>query len=121
MTPWTDEELQSLRETQEAFMPEKGTVMDVSTTDDDRGGQTDAYTPRAEDVPLRLGNPGYRERQNIQEQFRGSQIYVATLPAGTPVEAGDRLIVNETTYEVAGVNAPESYDTAVRVYLRKAS
>lgn len=116
-------ELRAMRATQRQVMPDTATVYDVAVVNDGMGGSTESWAPRAVSVPVRIGQPQAGQAQAVADRVQGSDLFMGSMPHGTPVERGDRLEVTTgdvtVIYEVVGVEDPESYDTAVRVLLAR--
>lgn len=106
----TEEELTRLREAQEEFMPDRGTLK-RREFDGDNESQYDAY---ATDVHARL-TPGFGIWRIVADRYQGVTAFNLSLPWDQDVRAGDVWVASDNrVYEIRDVQAPASYLTARR-------
>lgn len=109
MTDVNADELAEAREDCEAeLLPDEATILRPTEVSDGGGGQTVEWVER-ETVPCRLdpyGGPtsnrgaGGETTAHPIERVETRTAHIVFLPAQTDVELRDRLLINETTYEV---------------------
>ena len=108
----TEKELELLRAEQNKLLPETG---DIKRRNFQNGLQGD-FEFWSRNNPCRL-TPGFGVWRESADRFQGITAFTLTLPWGTDIKAGDKIIVGSRTFEVRDALIPKSYDTAVRVLL----
>jgi len=107
----TAEQLAAIQAVQAEAMTQTATIIRLSNVSDGMGGytQTSTESPAACRVAPSRNMPDatvFAGRLNESIPWR---VY---LPAGTDVREGDRLTVGDRTFEVLGILAPHTYETA---------
>lgn len=97
-------ELDAMRSTLEASLPDTAQVRRKTLTSDGMGGQTESWATVAT-VACRVAPSGRPEERAVAERLASVSVWTVTLPALTDVRAVDRLVVGARTFEVVGVLA----------------
>lgn len=112
----TDDELAEMRACQDAALPDTCTLYRPAATADGAGGATVALATLASDVACRVAPIGRSPAERLwAERIAPDMGWTITLPALTDVRADDRIGHNALSYQVLGVLAPGSWETARRV------
>lgn len=111
-------DLAYMRGLQNQAMPGTVVIERYTLTSDGAGGYTETWTA-AGTVTGRI----YPRRMQGEERITGGQVvsetdWFATLPVGTVIDARDRLLYDNRTWEVVRVNNSEMYITAIRCELQ---
>jgi len=107
-------EVASMRATQALAWPDTCTISRATVASDGMGGETSTWSTVAT-VACRLGASGTRPNEGeTSEQLRSMADFVFTLPTGTNVLSGDRIVMGARTFEVIKP-ADHSWLTALRV------
>jgi hypothetical protein len=103
-------------------MAESWTLENPGTpVDDGQGGYVTPWTAvtsgsAATDTGALLMPAGYQAREQImQERPAAIGAWVITLPAGTPVQPDNRIVINGRYFYVTGVGGPHTWDTTLQV------
>jgi len=108
-------EILSMRAAQETAMQESCTVTSGSVVDDGLGGFSTTFVTSGSCV-CRLGVSGLQPQEKLMaEKLNVVLPYVVTVPVGTAIEEGERLIISGRTYEVKAVLQGGLWETALRV------
>lgn len=110
----TDDELESMRDTIVASLPQIGEVQAPSNVSDGRGGQAVVWNTVAS-VPIRVAPDTTRTEEVVGDRVANQQRWMLTMPAGTTVGASYRIVVESRTFEVVNIRSPRSYETSCRV------
>lgn len=108
-------ELDDMRATLDASLPDVCAVRRSTRTADDQGGWGDGWATVAT-VPGRVspaaatGNPDDTDGERISTTTR----WVVTLPADVDVQNDDRLVIAGRTFEVQNVDARRSWEVSTR-------
>jgi head-tail adaptor len=110
----TASDLAFMRSFQTALMDDSIAVQRATLTADGYGGRDESWAT-VETVAGRLA----RVNERATEAATGGQVtsvtrWFATMPMGTTVNAGDRLLIKGRTWEILTVNNDEMWRTAVR-------
>ncbi len=106
-------ELERMRETADQAMPDVAVVQRVAFASDGMGGLTQTWSTAATTV-CRVDPPGRNPLvSTLGERIANRQVFVVSLPEGTDVLDGDRIIVGSATYEVLGTLG-ESWEIVIR-------
>jgi head-tail adaptor len=107
-------DLLAMREVQSAVLLETATVQRQSPTSDGAGGATESWATVAS-VACRVGvSSSSSQERALAERVTNVSTWTLTLPVGTDVRVGDRLVVGTRTFEVLAVLS-HSLVTALRV------
>lgn len=113
----TTHEIADMRSTLDASLPGTAVIVRASGTSDGQGGTITSWAP-AGTVPARI-SPATGGGQGVSPVDGGRQTHeddwVITFPAGTSVTERDRVTADGVAFEVTSVDAPRSWDLAVRV------
>jgi hypothetical protein len=111
-----------LRGVHQQYLPESWTLENPGPpVDDDQGGYVTPWTvvdsgSAAAGTGARLIPAGYQAREEIlQERPAAIGAWTITLPAGTPVQPDNRIVINGRYFYVTGTGGPHTWDTAVQV------
>lgn len=97
----TANELASMRETINESLPDTCTIQSKTITSDGMGGQTEAYTTSATNVPCRVESDNIRVAEQIaQGAVKVVQTFTFTLAFDRAIARTDRIIWNARTFEV---------------------
>jgi hypothetical protein len=99
-----------------AFL-DSGLVSDRTFADDDLGGRTETWTPRAARIPCRVvqpRDPALEGRDGLLQQAGVRMLIVAV---GTNIEENDHIEVNGQDYDIIADLAPHSVTATVDRYL----
>lgn len=100
------DELDAMRSTLEASLPDTAEVKRRTLTSDGAGGFTEGWQDRGTAVACRVAPTGWvPEERVIAERMAAKSTWTITLPALTDVGPADRLLVGSRVFEVAGVLA----------------
>jgi SPP1 family predicted phage head-tail adaptor len=106
-------ELTDLRADQEDAMDKTCLVVTHGATVSDSAGGWTPGTDTTVSVACRVGPPSNDERV-IAERLGQQVDAVVTLPYDTTLSAANSITVDGVTYQVEGINAAQSFVTAVR-------
>jgi len=105
-----------MRDVQEDAMPDTAYVRSRTQAADGIGGYTDSWA-NGSAIACRVAP--YSSRQGtdevMAERIGARTAWTVTLPAATVVTTDNRLVVGSRTFEVVGVLAAHSWETARRV------
>ena len=107
--------LDMLRFAQERLLRDTCVLKTRSLTSDGRGGSVESWTDGAS-VACRVAPMTAEQTARVADQLASASGWVVTMPYGTSVGLGDRIVHNGFTYDVVGTNDGESEQTAVRAY-----
>jgi head-tail adaptor len=113
----TAADLSFMRDTQEDALPGTVVIQRHTLVSDGMGGATETWAA----VGTAIGRI-YPRRTQSAENIGGGQVHShmqwwATFPVGTQVDAGDRLVYSDRSWEVIGTNNDEMWQSAVRCEL----
>lgn len=111
-------ELDSMRATLNASLPDLATIQRPARTADGHGGHSTTWNTLATNVACRLGPRGTaRGDESISGSAIGSRaFYTVTFPAGQDVTSKDRIVIGSRTLEVIEVlDRHESWEISRRV------
>jgi hypothetical protein len=111
MQPITEKELETIRENQEVFMPQRAIIQRKRTLAKGEFGW------RNVDIDVRARcTAGFGRFSIIADRYSGIIPCVWSFPAQTDIEVADRIIdENSIIYEVREIRRPKSYLTATQV------
>lgn len=117
-------QLNNLRSIHQAIaMPDTATIFRRTMVDNDRGGQKATYPSDGVDVACRLafegGNRPNRSDGNNGGRIEAAERFILTLPYGTEIAETDRAQVNGAMYEVVSIAASRSFETAIRLLVKR--
>jgi hypothetical protein len=113
-------DLADMRATVADLLVETATLSRGTPASDGAGGQTVTWATAAT-VAARLGPVGGSpEEREVAHRVTSPSLRTVTLPAGTDVRLGDRLVISTVTYEVVAVLAPRSWELSRRVVCARA-
>lgn len=126
MALFSEGELRELQRFSEDAMNALCTIQRMTTVRDPGAVSRRVFTadPQATDIPCRLSVASPPNQLVTADQLRTAARWFVTLPLGTNVLYTDRLVVSGTdlegndysiTLEVAGMDAPKSYQIHTRV------
>lgn len=113
-----DDQIAYMREAQRDLLPDVATIEIVASAPDGYGGETQTWTVVPGTVPARIGEVPPTLPRELAGELGVGATTVVTLPAGTGIKIGDRLVVGGRRYEVRGVSVPSSMATATRAEVR---
>ena len=100
----------------ELSMPERGTIVRLSQTPDDMGGQSDSWAA-AGTANMRISKSFYPPQEGVlAERIAGRASWFLYFPLGTDVGIADRVTSNGRTFELVGTDNPHSYETYLRLW-----
>lgn len=104
-------ELATMREVQALTMQTACTIVRRAWVADGLGGQTETTTttPAVCRIAASANMPDY---QLVGGRVNEAALWRATFPAGTDVRKTDLLTIGERAFEVLGILAPSTYETA---------
>lgn len=107
----TDAQIAYMRAAQQELMPDLATIEVMATAADGYGGQSRTWAAIPGTVPCRVmpTPPAPREAAG---QLSPDLSVILTLPAGTDVGIGDRVVVEGVRYEIRSAPAGGSMETA---------
>lgn len=105
------EQLTAMREQQEATMQDTCTIGRRTYVTDNMGGQTEVIT-YAESVVRVAASGNMPDYSIFAARANESQLWRLTFPYNTDVRDTDKIVVGARTFEVLGVLAPATYETA---------
>jgi head-tail adaptor len=108
----SDADLEDMRATQAAALPESATITRFTFVSDGMGGQIE--TPAVAGTPACRVGPGKASERVIAGRLTVVTVFPVTFPAGTDVRSSDRITVGTRTFEVIGDGA-HALETARRV------
>lgn len=111
-------ELDSMRATLNASLPDLATIQRPARTADGHGGHSTTWNTLAASVPCRLGPRGNaRGDESISGSAVGSRaFYLVTFSAGRDVTPKDRILIGSRTLEVIEVlDRNDSWEISRRV------
>lgn len=111
MTMFSAAELEDMRATAELSMEETALVKRAANTTDSQGGYTTSWSTQ-ETTTGRLAPGGGASEQLFAEELQSRTAWTIWLPQGTDVTARDRIAIGTRTFEVLGIVAPHTYETA---------
>ena len=112
--PLSSAELTAMRATQDENLPDTCTISRATLAADGMGGFTETWATVAT-VACRLGVAGTRPNEaTTSDQVRNVADFVFTLPNGTNVLNGDRIVLGSRTFDVVKAQ-DHSWLTALRV------
>lgn len=115
----TSDQLDAMRETLEASLPETARIMRLSLVANGKGGQTEE-SDEVEEVAARLEPLNERREESTFGGRLGSVVaWIITLPYGTEIQQADQLVINGRTFEVTGVKGGRTYEISTRVECRE--
>lgn len=106
-------DLEAIRAAQVAAMPDTCVVKSVTRTTDAFGGAGEALVTGAT-LPCRLAVTSGRELE-IAARITDQRTVTITLPHGSAVTTGNRLVIGSQTYEIVAVLTGGAWSTALRV------
>ena len=109
----SSDELAAIRAEQVATMPDTCTVQSVTRTADGMGGFTEDWDDSAS-YACRLSVTSGRELE-IAARITNQRAVTITLPHGSAVTTGSRLVIGSQTYEIITVLTSGAWSTALRV------
>jgi hypothetical protein len=116
----TGYQLRRMRATADAHLPDSVEVWRSTDSSDSRGGQTQSFTRRSTHrgryVPLTTVQSA---EQVYADRLGGMQGWWFTLPIGSAVGLGDRLVTADRTFEVVSLDAGRSWDLSLRALCRE--
>ena len=119
-------ELEMLRDTSEAWMPDKLDIYNVTVTDDPYGGSssTEVIDVVEQDVPCDVQSGVAQEQDRVvAAKITETQLFQVTVPALTTINVGDHITIYTTVPSmhliVQAVFAPESWEVERRVLASK--
>lgn len=107
----TDAQMTAMRAAQEAAMTQTATITRLTKSSDDMGGytqETSTATAACRIAPT-LNMPDATIYAGRLQEGLPWRVY---FPTGTDVLEGDRLTVGSKDFEVLGILAPHTYETA---------
>lgn len=110
----TADELTALRATAAETLTETVLVKRAVLTSDGAGGQTATWPATTVTTTGRLAPSRSPVEIALAERVAAVQGWTVTLPQGTDARARDRLYVGARVFEVLGVLAAETFETARR-------
>lgn len=112
--PLSTAELTGFRATQAENLPDTCTISRATLAADGMGGHAETWATVAT-VACRLGVAGTRPNEAASsDQVRNAADFVFTLPRGTSVLNGDRIVLGTRTFDVVKAQ-DHSWLTALRV------
>jgi len=103
-----------MRAAQAAAMPDACTISRFSQVTDGQGGWTDTYATASTTV-CRVAAGGLSPQEAaMANKLTSKTVWVVSLPALTSVLLADRIIVGARTFEVLGLLAPHTWESARR-------
>lgn len=118
----TDQDLTELRDVVLALLPDTGKIQDEVEVRDTTGGVKTTWRDRPGTIPCRIGNVQQADQvaASTANLGRGNQVtgrtrVAITVPALTPLDPGDRIVINALTYVILGVLGPTTWELTRRV------
>jgi hypothetical protein len=112
----TDGEITSMRETAETTFDSTAVIQAQGWVSDGGGGGTTTWTA-AGTVPCHISPmpPLEVPEPEVGERITPNANWVVTLPAETEIDRESRIVVAGTTYEVAAIKAPRTWELTRRL------
>jgi hypothetical protein len=107
----TDAELGKMRAEQVKTMLDTATIGRRILQSDGAGGTTETFT-QEESVCRIAASTNQPDYQMFAAAVNEAQLWRITFPAGTDVRKEDQILANGRTFEVLGVMAPATFETA---------
>lgn len=106
-------ELTAMRTLAQRTLADVATVQRKTTVSDGMGGYTDTWTTvLTTTCRVAANNNLQADRSITAAQLREGVAWKVTLPFGSDVRLDDRIVVGARTFEVLGIYAPGTYETA---------
>lgn len=113
-------QLEGMRSTINAALPDLVVIQRRTTTSDDGGGRTTSWAPLAT-VSCRIAPVGGGETGTAGARIVDETTHMVTLPASADVSEADRLVISDVTYEVTAVRKRGAWETSRRVEVKEAA
>lgn len=116
----TSAQLDRMRATTHAALPETCTIQRKTAVSDGGGGTTTSWVNQAAGVPCRVAPAGGGETGTAGDRISDETTHIVTLPAQTEVTEADRLVIAGQTYESTAVRKRGAWEVTRRVEAREA-
>lgn len=116
-----DGEVENLRSELELWFEDTCDIYTDTRSQDNYGGESDSYTLSASAVPCLIvpgTSVGHRPILETAGALRLQQLYTISVPYGTVVKAGDRLVItsqDNLTLRAQVVMQPESIEIELQI------
>jgi head-tail adaptor len=120
MPTLSSDEITAMRATlEDTALPDTCNILSVTQTSDGQGGFTEAWGTATAGIACRLDNTSSREllSGDAVQHFTG---WMLTLPHNTSIAAGNRVEIDNTSYNVVGFDDGKSWQLDLRVLLEMA-